>query len=238
MNQDAGTAWTGVRADGTPVSLALVADGVSSGAHSEEASRLVVERVLEEMPHVLIDPLVGPTDVGQRLQTVLQAASGEMARRPHGSVGTADGTTVAAAICIGREAEAVWVGDSRVYLLSAGEIRGISRDHSWVEEIVAAGLMNEDEAMHDPRARMITRWLGPPEYRDIGVETARFTIRQPSTILCCSDGLYLYFRADPELLAEKEAAAVDVQDLVRDLVETALERGGHDDITASVIRVT
>lgn len=238
VNQDRGAVWTGTCADGLPVSLAVVADGVSAGAHSERVSNLVVERVMGSIPAALSASggELGPT--AALAMKVLQAASTEVAHSASSDADSSDATTVALALCAGTEAVALWAGDSRVYLLQGGRATLVTRDHSWLEEVVAAGLMSSYKAQRDPRSRMITRWLGPPDRADIGVESVTFSLVLPATVLCCSDGLYLYFERDPDALAEISRPTQTVEQSVCDLVDTALSRGGHDDITAAAIRVS
>jgi serine/threonine protein phosphatase PrpC len=241
INQDAGGAWGWIREDGLPASLIVVADGVSAGRHSEEASRRTVDIVYRRMAHLL-------QDAGNSLEVLLDAlfdaakeANHEVAKRPHYSLRSADATTLVAAFCVGDEGGGIWCGDSRVYYLGAdGQARKLTRDHSWAEQVVLAGLLSPEEAAHDPRAHMITRWLGPPLQEDPGIETFRFELAPGDAVMCCTDGLYGYF-APPEADDEDDLArllAGDEADLykgVNRLVDIALERGGRDNITLAVI---
>lgn len=241
INQDAGGAWGWMRADGLPASLIVVADGVSAGRHSEEASRQTVDILYRRMAPLL-------QDAGKSFEVLLDAlfeaakeANHEVAKRPHYSLSSADATTLVAAFCVGDEGGGVWCGDSRVYYLRAdGQARRLTRDHSWAEQVVRAGLLSAEEAAHDPRAHMITRWLGPPLQEDPGIETFRFELGTGDAVMCCTDGLYGYF-APPEAEDEDGMArllAGDEADLykgVNRLVDIALERGGRDNITLAVI---
>ena len=134
----------------------------------------------------------------------------------------------------------MWCGDSRVYQLSPSRIARLTRDHSWAEQVVHHGLMSAEEAARDPRAHMITRWLGPPLQDDPGLESFRFTLASGEAIMCCTDGLYGYFGPSASA-GEEEMAEVlfsygsDIQLGVDELVRRALERGGRDNITAAVI---
>jgi protein phosphatase len=105
--------------------------------------------------------------------------------------------------------------------------------------VVSHGIMSAEDAARDPRAHMITRWLGPPAKEDPGIETFRFTLEPGEVVLCCTDGLYMYFA--PPAAEEIEMAqtlasfAGNLQGGVDRLVEVALQRGGRDNITAAAI---
>jgi protein phosphatase len=237
VNQDAGGAWNWTRPDGTPTSLLVVADGVSAGRHSEAASQLTVEVVHERLEPLLQDPDHNLDALLDALIETVKEASHQVAQRPHHSVSSADATTVVAVACVGDEGAGVWCGDSRVYRIVDGSAERLTRDHSWAEGVVSHGIMAAEDAARDPRARMITRWLGPPDQDDPGVESFRFDLRSGDVALCCTDGLYMYF--SPPISEESEMAAVlgrhgaDLQAGVDELVEMALQRGGHDNITAA-----
>lgn len=239
VNQDAGGAWTWPTPGGIPVSLVVVADGVSAGPRSEEASRLVV-RLIEER----VEPLVtsGTVEIEPLLAALVAAAreaSGTISERPRASLARADATTVVAAVCVGDQGAGMWCGDSRAYKVSGGRVRALTRDHSWREEATASGVMTREEAQRDPRSRMITRWLGPPNREDPGIETFRFRLQPRESLVLCSDGLFADFPDQTareielaQVIAEqgdKPRAAAD------QLVASALRKGGHDNITVAII---
>jgi PPM family protein phosphatase len=240
-NQDAlaATTWDTVLG---PFTLVAVADGVSSGANSEIASRMAIDTLLEQTKRLLGEAYQA-SEVLSQLVDAAENASRSIAKRPHPSAVTADATTLAAALCTGNQAFGLWAGDSRAYLVRGNGISRLTRDHSWSEAIVSRGLMNEEEASHDPRARMITRWLGPQEHASPGLETFEVSLESDDVLLCCTDGLYMYFSPPhgslneiSEILHEHKELQAGIEQLER----TALERGGHDDISiaALVLRST
>lgn len=237
VNQDAGGAWTWISEDGTPVSLLVVADGVSAGSRSEEASRLAV-RVLEER----IEPLTAGTVDLEALVAALVSATREanqaIAERPHDSLARADATTIVALVCIGDECGGVWCGDSRAYHIRAGKAEILTRDHSWSEEVTSSGVMTREQASRDPRARMITRWLGPPAQDDPGIETFRFKLQPGESVVLASDGLFTYFTDEhgrEDELARVIERAGDPRAAADQSVATALRRGGHDNISIAIL---
>jgi serine/threonine protein phosphatase PrpC len=242
INQDAGGAWVWCRADGTTASLTVVADGVSAGRHSEEASRLTVGVI-----HDLLAPRMedlSPTIEAliEELRAAATEANHQVAARPHPSIGQADATTLVAAVCVGNEGGGVWCGDSRVYRFSSKGVTRLTQDHSWAETVVSSGLMTAEQATQDPRAHMITRWLGPPDSDDPGIDTFRVRLEPGDTLLCCTDGLYMYF--SPPYGAEREMASIlasyraDLPAALQRLVDVALSRGGYDNITVAATRLS
>jgi serine/threonine protein phosphatase PrpC len=239
-NQDSGGAWTWQRPDGSAVSLAVVADGVSSGPTSELASRLAVETVRASIAPIASDPEIDLDGLLAALVAAARRASEEIAGEAAFST-TADATTLAALCCRGRDVAGVWAGDSRVYRVSGREAQLLTRDHSWAEGVVSQGLMTAEQAERDPRAHAITRWLGPQGGGESALDTFRLTLKPGDIVLCCSDGLYGYF--GPPLGTPAEMAETlgrpgsDLRSGLDRLVERALQRGGHDDITGAAIQV-
>lgn len=241
VNQDAGGAWTWTRDDGSPASLIAVADGVSAGQRSEEASRTAIQHLQSTL-----EPLMSSTI--DRLGTLREALVGAaleahhmIARRGNPEGAEADATTLVAAVCVGYHGVGIWCGDSRVYHVNGGtRIERVTQDHSWADGVVNSGILTAEQASRDPRAHMITRWLGPPDRPDPGIDVFRFNLSQGDVLFCCSDGLYTYYV--PPYGEEKEMANAfgrrTVSEAVERLTSLAFERGGRDDITVAALRLT
>lgn len=239
VNQDAGGAWTVSRPDGMPAALLVVADGVSAGRHSEEASRLAVALLHDRLVPALQTADADLDTCRDVLVTAIEEANRRIAQRPHTAVTSADSTTVVAAAVLGAHTVGAWVGDSRIYRVGGVTVSRLTTDHSWAEGVVSRGLMTADQAAADPRAHVIMRWLGPPDNRDVGVETFEAPLEPGDVILCCTDGLYMYFA--PPFGSEEEIAQVlsegaDLAGSLSGLVRTALRRGGYDNITVAGLR--
>jgi serine/threonine protein phosphatase PrpC len=239
-NQDTGGAWTWTREDGTPASLVVVADGVSSGAHSEDASRLAAGLLHDRLEESLRDGTDGTDTLVRLLLDAAEGASRAISDRAQSMSGQADATTLVAGLLVGVEAAGVWCGDSRAYVARPDDILRLTRDHSWAEGVVSHGLMTVEQAARDPRAHMITRWLGPQDSGGAGVESFTLQVLPGDVLLCASDGLYMYF--SPPDGAEREMGEMlrgngTLQDNMDRLAGLALDRGGHDDITGAAIRV-
>lgn len=142
------------------------------------------------------------------------------------------GTTLVAAVFKGRQCSIVNVGDSRAYLISAGVITQITRDHSFVEDMVSRGSITREQARTHPRKNVITRALGAEETVECDVFTPDF--RKNDILLLCSDGLSNTL-ADSELL-EILVGNKKLEDMGKALLELALSRGAPDNVTLGLLQ--
>ena len=125
------------------------------------------------------------------------------------------------------------VGDSRTYLLRAGELRQLSVDHSYVQELVTEGLLTVEEARTHPRRNIVTRALGIDS--QVSVDTWTIPMFDGDRFMLCSDGLVDEVPLDEitELMQEHSAP----QQIAERLVTAAKRHGGRDNITVIVVDV-
>ena len=140
------------------------------------------------------------------------------------------GTTMTGMLYDAGRMHLVHVGDSRAYLCRNGDIRRLTRDHSWISEQVMAGAMTEEEARESQFRHVITRSIGFE--RDVEVEGASLVVHAGDCFLLCSDGL-------SNCVEEGELEALMARHwygrLPEVLVDLANERGGDDNITVVVV---
>ena len=122
------------------------------------------------------------------------------------------------------------VGDSRAYQLHRRSLKQISKDHSLVAELLDAGIITEEQAVHHPQKNVITRALGSDQHVDADIFPV--TLVPGDSLLLCSDGL-------SNVVPEKEIEAVmldsdTAESACRDLMELALSRGAPDNVTIVV----
>ena len=143
------------------------------------------------------------------------------------------GTTVSAVLIDGAWAYIAQVGDSRVYLLrERAGLRQLTEDHSLVAEQVRNGVISEEEAENSSFKNLITRAVGiKPE---VEVDLFAVRLKQGDTLLICSDGLC---NMVPDSVIADCISDSDLEAGTRRVVETALENGGTDNVTAVTIRV-
>ena len=221
----------------------IVADGMGGHAAGEVASAMAVETVRKtlEGAHSEIDTFKrAPTDAGRRsivqlLQSaVLSAHQAVFQRGQHEADKAGMGTTLDVVLIAGPEAFVAHVGDSRTYLVRDGRSSQITTDHTVAEVLVIEGKLTIEEAQHSPLRTILVNAIGVSA--DVGVEMAHVTLRRGDHLLLCSDGLHDYFPAEEEIAQKLSADAPG--DALKDMVELAKTRGGHDNITGIAVEVT
>lgn len=140
------------------------------------------------------------------------------------------GTTVELALIKDGTLYVVHAGDSRVYLISGGEISQVTVDHSLVQQLVDRGQITPEEARVHPSKNFITRALGVEENLEVDFITKPFV--NGDILIMCTDGMSNYFETQ-ELL--EVVSATPREELAEQFVELAKERGGSDNITVTVL---
>ena len=213
-----------------PAVVAVVCDGVSTSAHSDQASLAAVRAGAD----VLLAAVRTGGDPLQASRAAVRAAADAVARLAV-PAGDLPSSTFVSAVLQSDAVTVCWLGDSRAYWLadhaSAGE--QLTRDDSVAEEMVAAGLLSEADALASAQSHVVTRWIGA-DASDPAPHVVRFEPPGPGAVLLCSDGLWNY---QPELAELALPAAIaDPLGAVRALVGFALEAGGMDNVTAVLAR--
>ncbi len=203
VNQD--FVYSSERFVGPLPNLFLVADGMGGHNAGDEASRLAVETIVERSSGSL------ETNPLRVLDEAVQSANGLVRKRAQETPELQGmGTTVVAAVIDGRELYVANVGDSRLYIVNSGEIRQITKDHSWVEEMVRRGGIGKAEARNHPDKNIITRAVGAEE--TVRIDFFQVLLQEGDVILMCTDGL-------TNMLEDEEIRMT--LDGARDIVEKA-----------------
>ncbi len=145
--------------------------------------------------------------------------------------GATMGATLVVLLVHQRHFACVWSGDSRIYLVRAGQITQISRDHTEVQDMVDRGLMTPDEAKRSPRRHVITHAIGVHDMPELDIESGE--IADSDVFILCSDGLTEHV-ADTEILGALEAGSA--QEACDALLGLTLERGARDNVTVIIVR--
>jgi serine/threonine protein phosphatase PrpC len=150
----------------------------------------------------------------------------------------APSSTIVAASCAGTDITVGWLGDSRAYWIDAVDAQRLTDDDSWIEEMVASGALEPAQAALDPRAHVITAWLGA-DAPDRDARVVSFRAPRRGRLVLCSDGLW---NTLPEADALGDAVRTvrptgSALDLARSLTHHALAAGGHDNITVAVVDI-
>ncbi len=206
--------------------IAAVSDGMGGHAAGEVASHISIEaldtwtRELCDAPqNVLVDAFFNAN--AQVISTA------EADRKLRGM-----GATLVAAIFYHDHFITANIGDSRLYLVSGEEIRQVTFDHSYVQELVRRGFLTEEEAWKHPKKNVITRCIGT----EIAFEPDVFYTRwnPKDLVLLCSDGLTDVLREGDILTLVKQEADLDT--LCQALVDAAYDKGSPDNISLVLVR--
>ena len=141
------------------------------------------------------------------------------------------GTTLTMLMIVDSKAIMAHVGDSRLYLMRAGQIHQLTVDHTLANEMFLAGGLTKEQMTTSPYQHALTRSVGPQEF--VNVDTLMFDLIPGDRLLLCSDGLSNYFHDNSvvaELLAKPRIASYP-----HPLIEYAKDAGGADNITAVVV---
>lgn len=206
----------------------MVADGMGGPAAGEVASLLAVNTVLKEMTsktasagsefvQILDDSL-------QKANTaILEKASGSSEMRGMGTTATLAGISNNK-LFIGQ------VGDSRAYIVRNDTIAQVTKDQSFVSQLVALGTITEEEAEKHPQKNVILQALG--SHVSMQVAATSIDLYQNDYLLLCSDGLSGLVK-DEEMKSIVQSSS-DLVFACKELIDLANKRGGHDNITVVI----
>lgn len=211
---------------------AILADGMGGYNAGEVASGTAVAVMVDILDEKLAAGHESPRHL---LADAVQSANAEVFRsalsRPeYQGMGT---TLVAAMFKRGRLLVA-HVGDSRLYRLRGGMLVRMTNDHSVVQEQLNAGMLDAQAAALSPDRHLLTRALGVEP--QVSADIAEHPVQRDDLYLLCSDGL-TDMLADPEIAALLVSQGQGLEAACRQLVQTANERGGHDNISVLLVRV-
>jgi protein phosphatase len=210
--------------------LLIVCDGMGGHRGGEIASRLSVESIrthFESLDNSFSPEIELKAAIQSANNTLIDTARNDPALYEMGS-------TVVIILLRKDKAYVANLGDSRVYLCRDGIIKQLSKDHSLVQQMVDSRMISKEEAKHHPQKNVITRSLG------IGLQTepelaAEIKIKPGDIFILCSDGLTAYVN-DNEIL--NIVSTESVQDAANTLVDLANERGGEDNITVQIAKLS
>jgi protein phosphatase/serine/threonine-protein phosphatase Stp1 len=205
------------------IGLWAVADGAGGHGAGDVASAAVAE-ALQDLP-----PGLSAAEMLAQVRLRITAVHNDLrARAAAAGPGRIIATTVVILLARGGHYACLWAGDSRAYLLRGGALSRITRDHSVVQDLVEAGLIDDGDAESHPQANVITRAVGADGPFELDKVSAR--IAPGDRFLLCSDGLFKAV-AEPDI-----AALLEAGDGPDGLIAAALAHGARDNVTAVAIR--
>ena len=210
--------------------LAIVADGMGGCEGGQFASRIAVDSVQESY---------SSAQAGDPQQLLLDAVRSANFRVQEKARATPSlrgmGTTLTAAAIVGSRLYFAHVGDSRLYLLHNGALRALTRDHTLVARLVETGVIRSEDADSHPQKHVLTAAVGVAEDVTPDAPEAGIALEKGDVLLLCTDGLWgqmTHAEIAGVLSPNKPEAAAHA------LVELAKDRGGPDNITVQVLRMS
>lgn len=217
------------------MTVCIVADGMGGQAAGEIASKRAIEVVPRELRKTLSQSRAEDQVKSSIRRSVVQANEEIL------QMGALDrdlknmGTTIVMAVWRkGEEVYITWVGDSRAYLIHAGEIKQLTVDHSLAQALVENKTISAAEAKDHRFKNVLWKYLGSKEVGD-GPEVLVQPVQAGDRILLCSDGLC--GPASDEDILEFMQGSPDAQECAEGLGQLALEKGSRDNVSCIVIDV-
>ncbi len=209
----------------------VVADGMGGHAAGEVASEMAVQIVSR---HLLSLTSVRDRASAEKLAQAMRDANRAIYDRMLAEVDKQGmGTTASVLVLSDNQFLIGQIGDSRIYLLRDGALTQLTKDHSYVQEQVDAGLLTPEQARYHPYSNVITRCVGASESVDADIYEGE--MKPGDVFLLASDGLT--GMVDDRRLQAMLLARSGPGRIVDALIAEANGRGGLDNITAIVIQV-
>jgi len=205
-----------------------VADGMGGHDAGEVASAMVVDALAKLPPATSFLNRIG------KIVGTLEQVNADLIEMAHASgPDRTIGTTVVGLVAEDDEYCCFWVGDSRAYRIDATSISQISRDHSLVQDLVDAGMLEPERAEGHPNSNVLTRAVGAVS--ELKVDTVNGSLSPGETFLLASDGL-TRLAGEDEILAAFSLPTIE--DAADQLLALALNRGAPDNVTFVIVSVT
>lgn len=210
--------------------VAVVADGMGGHLAGEVASALAVEAVVK---HISEHTSQDITDPNELLVGAIKEANTAVHQRALSQQGLSGmGTTLMVSLLDAQQIYLGHIGDSRAYLLQAGELRQVTDDHTLVNELYKNGQITWEEALHHPQRNIVTRAVGTDER--VQADLLRLEWSEGDLFLLCSDGLTNM--VEDRLISDILRSDLSLAAKVDALLDKAILAGGHDNITVVLVQ--
>ncbi|MGC8561937.1 MAG: PP2C family protein-serine/threonine phosphatase [Thermoplasmata archaeon] len=212
--------------------LGVVADGMGGGEHGEVASRIAVDTFRSISGQLILSDRCNRNEGTELMRKSYERANSEILNFANAHNIRMMGTTATSVFICGDNATIGNIGDSRTYIFdSNGSLKFVTRDHSYVQELIDSHQINGSEARTDPRRNQLTRSIGIDE--QCIPDFYNVKIRRGYYILLCSDGFW-------DAMSDNEIGRnltndIAVEQLVKNMASLANEKDGSDNISLLLI---
>lgn len=204
-----------------------VCDGMGGYSNGDVAAFICV-RILKEYQN---------KDIGSAIYNYVTETNNKVCDFIRLNGGAKAGSTMALLYINDGKAKVYNVGDSRVYIFKNGKLTQLSIDHTQAQRMVNIGLLAPEQVESDPGRHVLTQHIGIPSDELVVTpsESEEIKLSSGDRFILCSDGL-------TDMLTDKEIAKLtnsrkSYSAVCRELVDTALNNGGKDNITVIVVEV-
>jgi PPM family protein phosphatase len=215
--------------------LLVLCDGMGGHYGGREASRTAIATIFEVVDRMPVETLPA---------IALKSAVEEAGRRVYALGGPPEnrmrpGSTVVAVLVHDKGADVAHVGDSRAYVIRSGAIYPLTRDHSMVQGMIDAGMLTEEQAIGHPDLNKITRALGMRQEVEVEIRPEPMEVFPGDLFMTTRDGLTDVALGRDILGSTRQSLSSGNLDYaVQMLIKMANDRGGPDNVTVQIARVT
>lgn len=212
--------------------LFIVADGMGGHQGGEVAGEMAVESISSSLKEFLKG---GSSNISSIIYKAIHKANEEIYRKAKQDIKlNGMGTTIVLALCRNDKIHIAHVGDSRAYLIRDGRIRQLTQDHSLVAELLEAGGISKEDVRNHHLRHIVTNALGIKE--SVEPDIMSMSPRDGDYFLLCTDGL-------TDMMTDAEIREViinsdNVQRTCEDLISSANEKSGKDNVTVILISIS
>lgn len=212
----------------------IVADGVGGNKSGEIASSTAVEKLAQFVKDNDLDACETPDEIFAFFTEAIDMANESIYRQGQkNSMNRGMATTIVMAYIYDDSTYITNIGDSRAYLYRDGLLKRITKDHTYVNELIEKGVITKGEAEYHQQKNVITKALGAekgaePDFYKVG-------LKSDDILVLCSDGLY--GEVGEEKMANLMEYSSSMNDLSARLVDEAIRAGGRDNITVICVRI-
>lgn len=219
----------------------MVCDGMGGHAGGKTASREAARAIHQELErHLSINDDINVGLLGSIITSAITAACQRLKLLTDESPDLKGmGTTATLVVCNRERAVMGHVGDSRLYLRRNGSLFQLSKDHTFVNELLSQNLITTEQARNSSHAHILTRAIGAAEA--VQVDLLQFELLAGDNLILCSDGFYAFFQDSIEkllrLLPNGDVELDNLDSLVKKIVHASVELDGNDNSTAIFVAV-
>lgn len=208
------------------VGIWAVADGLGGYESGDVASNMIVS----SLSNININKSL-PVFIAEIEKNIIDVNKSIYDYSKHYCDGRTIGSTVVSLSIHGKTGICLWVGDSRLYRFRNDELTQISRDHSYVQELVDNGIISKDDVVNHPNSNRITKAIGAKI--NINPDILTFDIKEGDIFLLCSDGLY---NSVDENEIKSSIKNYNVDFAVEKLIKKSLDNLAKDNVSLVLVK--